>query len=278
MARRRRRGPPRPGRIRRPHLRAPICGSGDALGRRRRADRDPVVAAVQPRALVRAAGRDRADDRRADPGKVGRPPVDCRRRDGLLELHPDDTDLEPGAGRLGGGEPPSRAGSSRRCGGRRRRARMPAVDGGADRWHQRRRTVGFPLAVDEDARGAAAGSGLRRTQGRRSGSGRRRSYRRQPAPGDTRRAPRRGSGQARQDGTGRRRGAGEACGMARLSRAGARRRDSRRADRDRLVAVAAGAVVAARRSGPAGRRSPSAATCSTRRSSAAATRSSPVTG
>ena len=184
---------PGPGRIRRPHLRASLCGSGDALGRRRRADRDPVVAVVQPRALVRAAGRDRADDRRDDPGKVGRPSVNLRRRDGLLELHRDDTDIEPGAGRVGGGEPPSRAGSPCRCGGRRRRARMPAVDGGADRRHQRRRTVGFPLALDEDARGAAARSGLRRTQDRSSGSGRS-GVTEGAAPGDTGGAPRRGRG------------------------------------------------------------------------------------
>ena len=52
---------------------------------------------------------------------------------------------------------------SRRRGGRRRRARMPAVDAAPDRWHQRRREVGFPLAVDEDSRGAAPRSGRRRT-------------------------------------------------------------------------------------------------------------------
>ena len=86
--------------------------------------------------------------------------------------------------------------------GRGRPARMPAVDGDPDRRHQRRRTVGFPLALDEDARGAAARSGLGTNPGRRSGSGRR-GVTESTAPGDARRAPRRGWGQARQDGTGR---------------------------------------------------------------------------
>ena len=59
--------------------------------------------------------------------------------------------------------------SSRRRGGRRRRARMPAVDRGTDRWHQCRREVGFPLALDEDSRRAAPRSGRRRTPRRCSG-------------------------------------------------------------------------------------------------------------
>ena len=41
--------------------------------------------------------------------KYCRPPVDCRRRDGQLELHPRDPDPERRARRLGGGEPSSRA-------------------------------------------------------------------------------------------------------------------------------------------------------------------------
>ena len=109
-----------------------------------------------------------------------RPPVDCRRRDGQLDLHPRDSDPERRARRLGGGEPSARARSSRRRGGRRRRARMPAVDAAPDRWHQRRRTVGFPLAVDDDSRGAAPRAGRRRTEAGRAG-GRlpsQRSYRR----------------------------------------------------------------------------------------------------
>ena len=52
-------------------------------------------------------------------------------------------------------EPSSRARRSGRRGGRRRRARMSAVDAGTDRWHQRQREIGLPLAVDEDSRGAA---------------------------------------------------------------------------------------------------------------------------
>ena len=253
-----------------------VCGMiGAAL---LRADRHPVVAALQPRTLVRAPGRDRPDDRRGVRGKVCRPPVDCRRRDGLLDLRPRDPDPERRPRRLGGGEPSSRPRSARRRGGRRRRARMPAVDADADRWHQRRREVGFPLAVDDDSRGPAPGSGRRGAQAAPAGSG---------AGGDIQatgskpgRRPRQGAGgsSSRRARSGRTGGTGQTRGLAWLSRTRSRQRDSRRADRDGLVAVAADRRRGAGRSARAGRPSPSTATLSTRRSSAAATRSSPVTG
>ncbi len=90
---------------------------------------------------------------------------------GYLSLHPCGSDLERRPRRLGGGEPSSRSRIPRRCGGRRRRARMPAVDADADWWHQRRRAVGFPLAVDDDAGGTAAGSGRRGAQAAPAGAG-----------------------------------------------------------------------------------------------------------
>ena len=67
-------------------------------------------------------------------------------------------------------------------------------------------------------------------------------------------------------------------GLAWLPRARARQRRSRRADRDRLGDVASGRDSGAGQSDPAGRRSRSPAIVSTRRSSAASTRSSPAIG
>ena len=189
MARRRRRGASRAGRICRPHPRTPIRGAGDALGSRRGADCHPVVAALQPRTLVRAPRRDRSDSRRGVRGKVRRPRVACRRCDGLLEPHPCDPDPECGPRRLGGGQPSSRARIPRCCGGPRRRARMPAVDPDADRWHQRRREVGFPLALDDDSRGPAPGSGRRGAQAAPAGPG---------AGGDIQATSRKPGGRARQ--------------------------------------------------------------------------------
>ncbi len=68
-----------------------------------------------------------------------------------------------------GGEPTSRTWRPGRRGGCRRRARMSAVDVGTDRWHQRQREIGLPLAVDEDSRGAAPRPSRRRAPRRCSG-------------------------------------------------------------------------------------------------------------
>ena len=106
----------------------PIRRSRDDRGRPRRADCHPVVAVVQPRALVRTPRRDRPDDRR---GIAERPFVHASIAGGamgnlsyILAIPTLSVALVAWAAV----EPSSRARRSRRRGGRRRRARMSAVD------------------------------------------------------------------------------------------------------------------------------------------------------
>ncbi len=73
-------------------------------------------------------------------------------------------------------EPSSRTRRPGRRGGCRCRARMSAVAAATDRWHQRQREIGLPLAVDQDSRGAAPRSSRR-------GAPRRCSGRAQVSPG-----------------------------------------------------------------------------------------------
>ena len=158
------------GRICHSDRRARLRRPRDDRGRSLRAACHPVVAVVQPGALVRTRRRDRPDDRGGRRGKACRPPVDCRRRDGQLELHPRDPDAERRARRLGGG----RAAVSHPALAAPRRSSPSCSDvcrgccvrtGGING----QREIGLPLAVDEDSRGAAARSGRRGAPRRCSG-------------------------------------------------------------------------------------------------------------
>ena len=189
MARRGSRRAPRAHRIRGPDLRAQVRGAGDDRSCRLRAHCPPVVAVLQPRALVRAPRRHRLDDRCGVRGKVCRPPLDCRRRDGQPGLRPCNSDPVCCARRLGGCEPPSRTRRSGRRRGCRRRVRMSTVDPAADRWHQRRRQVGFPLALDEDSRGSASRAKRRRTDSEPRRLLLRRRYQRNRSPPHPTRLP-----------------------------------------------------------------------------------------
>ena len=132
-------------------------------------------------------------------------------------------------------EPTSRTRRSARRGGRRRRARMPAVDAGADRWHQRQRESDFhwrwtktpeelllakPPTSPSTLLGARSVSpGSRASSSTEHQLRSRRNPRRRQRPHLPRRnrPPPTSSGEAR--------------GVARLSRTRSRRRRSRRADR-----------------------------------------------
>ena len=146
---------------------------------------------------------------------------------------------------------------------------MSTVDARPDRWHQR--TTGSRISTGGGRRLPRSGSWLRPTsRQRRAGSG--------AAKIQANRSPATPAGACASPAAPRRRRPQHrgARRLARLPRPRSRRRRSRRADRDRLVAVAAHRAVAP--ADRAGRRSPSTATSSTRRSSAATTRSSPATG
>ena len=144
----------------------------DGRGRRRAGD-SPVVAVLQPRALVRTPGRHRADDRRAVRDLAPRPRVDYRRRDGRSLFY---VWAIPTLGvALVASVAASRRLSSRipprvdRCGDP---ARVRSVDAHANRRrHQRHRRFGLPLAMDADSRATAPGSGRRQSAGAAAGRG-----------------------------------------------------------------------------------------------------------
>ena len=175
---------------------------------------------------VRAPRLDRPDPRCGVRREVRRPPLDCRRRDGQSGLRPCNPDPDRCARRLGGCEPPSRTRRSRRRRGCRRVVRMSA-----------RGSCCGPVASRPTGSRISTGAGRRlprsasRAKRRRFEQGprrlrSRRSYQKNRSP-PHRRACQHGDRLLPRTSAARR--------MAWLSRTRARRRDSRRADRDGLV-------------------------------------------
>ena len=235
---------------------AVVPGSGasarDAVGIRRRAGCRRVVGVLQPGALVRAPGRHRPDGRRAG-RDMASPHESMGPGCGFFALrHPGPV---PRPRRRGGGQPSPLRRTSARVDGRGHPARVRSVDALPDRRHQRRPVAEFDwrwTKTPEERLLAQAGDEPARLRSARADGS-------PPAPaaggpGGSRRTPaasrrlRAAASPAGPTSTGEPAchsgSSGTRSRVARLSRTRARRHRSRRADRDRLVRIAAGRAVA----------------------------------
>jgi hypothetical protein len=229
-------------------LRSPMERIGNPGRALLRAGDCRLVAVPQPRALVRAVGSARCDGRRRGRDLTPRSRVDFERDDGFHAVRLRHPRAEPRTRRMGRGRPRPFQRPPTSVDGRRRSTRMRTVDGHPDRRPHRRRRFGSRMALDADARATAPGTRRQRTPRRcsrhaprlRSGqagsasrcsggcSGGRTAARERTRPTCSRAG---GS----ESGGGRPRDRGETDftrRVARLSRARARQRRSRRADRN----------------------------------------------
>ncbi len=180
-----------------------------------------VVAVLQPCTLVRALGRRRPDGRCDVRSVAPRPRVAPGwRRDADRSLCRPRGSPRPGRG--GSRRSSTRDGSAARHDRRRDSARMRGARAAADGWGRWQLRCGLPVAVVADCRGETPGPSRRRARG-------------DLVFADFVRLARGGL---------RSGGGANRCGVAGLSWTAARRRNSRCADRDRLVAVGAGRAVA----------------------------------
>ena len=206
-----------------------------------------VVAVLQPGALGRARGRHRADGRRGGRDKARRSPVHCGRNDGDDVAHLLHPGPEPRPRRRGGGGPSPVQRTAARVDGRRDPARVRSVHAHPNWRHQRRGRFGSPLAVDADSRATPPRPGRQRAGAPPAPAAAAAADARLPAKTtDQPAVPTSSPAAAKVSGEERRRSRRGEHGrrLARLSRTEARRRHSRRADRNRLVPVEAGRTVA----------------------------------